>query len=231
MTASDVTRQLSIGALSARLVAAIALITAAVVAIGTLLLTPTGDGIAQPFDDAIRAWSLAHLDRLRPAAETLGAVGSTIAIAVAAVALTAYLWLRTRDAERALLPVASVMVASAAGALTKVLVARTRPGGIEVGLLEIYSVPSGHTEAATALALGSYLVWRTGRSVRASRLVAIVVVLTGAIVAVGRVVLDVHWASDVIAGAAVGAASAASARWALRRSRREDTRSAPGGPG
>lgn len=220
MTVRGAPGQLRIGALIARLAGAIALLTILTATVGKLLLTPTGDGMAQPFDDAIRTWSRSQLIGVRPMAATLGAVGSTIAIAVVAVLLTASLWSRSRDAERALLPVTSVMVASAVGALTKVLVARARPGGVEVGLLEIYSFPSGHTEAATALALGSYLVWRTGRTVRASGVAAVVVFVTGAVVAVGRVVLDVHWASDVIAGAAVGAASTAAARWSLRRSRR-----------
>lgn len=209
--------QVRVGPLFARLGAAIVLLTALTVAVGTLLVTPEGDGIAQPFDDSIRSWAQAHLTGWQPMAAALGAVGSTLAVAAASLAVTAYLWRRTRDGQLALLPVTSVVLATAVGSLTKILIARARPGGVEVGLLEIYSFPSGHTETATALTIGTYLAGRTRRTLHATRLAAAAVVFTIVAAAVGRVVLDVHWATDVIAGAGVGAASALAARWALQR--------------
>ncbi len=217
------THHVRFGALLAGLGVAIVLLTACTVTIGRLLVTPVGGGIAQPFDDAIRSWTQTHLTAWHPIAEALATIGSTLVIAALSVALTAYLWRRTHDAPRALLPLASVVIAAAVGTITKILVARVRPGGAEVGLLEVYSFPSGHTEAAAALAIGTYLAWRTGRTLYATRFAAAAVVITIVAVAVARVVLDVHWTTDVIAGAGVGAASALAARWALQRAKPTST--------
>jgi undecaprenyl-diphosphatase len=64
------------------------------------------------------------------------------------------------------------------------------------------SFPSGHTSAAAALFAGAALVMGRRREQRAHALLAAV----GAAVAVActRVLLDVHWLSDVLGGLALG---------------------------
>lgn len=102
----------------------------------------------------------------------------------------------------------SLVLTPLIGELWQELVGRPRPHGSALGF------PSGHAIAvATYSVLVCYLVgqvrlaalWRVG----AASLVL------GAMMAVGlaRIILDAHWAADVVVGFALGAAGAAAAAW------------------
>lgn len=78
---------------------------------------------------------------------------------------------------------------------------RARPeDGIEV-LASGFSMPSGHTSSSAAFAASIWLVSGSGRRARAVR---ILVVAFAAATALSRVVLGVHYVSDVVAGACLG---------------------------
>jgi undecaprenyl-diphosphatase len=87
----------------------------------------------------------------------------------------------------------------------KRVVQRVRPcdaGGRALALIDIpdpYSFPSGHAAAATALAVTASV---------AHPWIAPLALPAGGLVAASRVMLRVHHLSDVLAGAALGAAGA-----------------------
>ena len=88
----------------------------------------------------------------------------------------------------------------------KVAVDRARPTGHHLAGFSGASFPSGHTTAAFAAFAGLALIF--GRE-RPARVQAVFMgVAAGAAAAVGatRVLLDVHWLTDVIAGAVLGLA-------------------------
>lgn len=89
----------------------------------------------------------------------------------------------------------------------KFLVARARPvGDLVLGAATGGAFPSGHTANATVLYLGLLLVaLATGRGRRADVPLAVASGALIAVVALSRVYLGVHWSTDVIGGAVLGA--------------------------
>lgn len=106
----------------------------------------------------------------------------------------------------------ALIAGAAVEKLTKWVVARPRPSGFALGF------PSGHTAAAAAFfLLTGYFAQRALRG-RPARLVAwaasaAIVLMVGA----ARVVLHAHWPMDVVGGAALGMACAATAVWWFER--------------
>ncbi len=201
-------------ALAARLAVGAAVLTTFLVFVGRAFIGASNHDLVQPFDDAVRTWVQSHLHAFTGLAGILATIGATIVILLTSVAVTVGLWVRTHDITRALLPMLSVLVADTVGAVTKVLVARPRPTDVPVGFLEHYSFPSGHTVSAAALAAALFLVWRSGGH-RATLWPGVALAAGVGVVAVGRLVLDAHWATDVIAATAVGVSCALIVRWAV----------------
>lgn len=106
----------------------------------------------------------------------------------------------------------ALLAGAALEKLTKWAVGRPRPSGFALGF------PSGHTAAAAAFfLLTGYFAQRSLRS-RPARIVfwaasAAIVLM----VAAARVVLHAHWPMDVVGGAALGMACAATAVWWFER--------------
>jgi len=190
------------------------LTTAAALAIGALvpfaLLAALVAGQWGPLRDAdagitdeLHAWALAH-PGWRDAAVWWTNIFGPMPLRIAALGLG--VWLVRRHARRLGWWVAVTMVAGGLlGALLKVLVGRHRPDLLEpVARAAGFSFPSGHALNA-ALAAGVFvlvllpvvrrrwLLW-TGAG--------LVTVLTG----LSRIVLGVHWTSDVVAGWLLGVA-------------------------
>ncbi|MEQ1507474.1 MAG: phosphatase PAP2 family protein, partial [Myxococcota bacterium] len=155
-----------------------------------------------------------------PLLETASAITSPGAVAAAAIGVLAVLIAVRRRVEALALGIA---VGGAAGwtALAKDTLGRVRPDGAiaypELG----WAFPSGHTSGTAALAV--FLAWLAtrrrppGARTRAFALAAGVIAATASV----RVLLAVHWLSDVIGGAALGAGWSAAVvvgtRWLLAR--------------
>jgi undecaprenyl-diphosphatase len=88
--------------------------------------------------------------------------------------------------------------------LTKLLVDRARPDINPLGGFSGASFPSGHSAAAAASLAAFALLLGRGRSRRSRAVLAGVATGLTAAVAASRVLLGVHWLTDVVAGVALG---------------------------
>ncbi len=120
---------------------------------------------------------------------------------VAAPIILLVLLLQRRRREAALVTGATVS-ALASAEILKLVFLRPRPEMMLVAATDA-SFPSGHTTTAFALATICALIWMQQHAGR-RRLVPALLVASAVLVGMGRIILGVHFASDVIAGAALG---------------------------
>jgi membrane-associated phospholipid phosphatase len=133
-------------------------------------------------------------------------LGSTVAMAVLAVAVGVWSWWRGRRAD-AVLAIGAMAGASLVFRLIKVLLDRSRPPAADRLVAETNeSLPSGHATMSTVV-IGTIVVlaWSGSSALARAAMVVAAAVWVGAVGAT-RVYLGVHWISDVFAGWAVGAA-------------------------
>lgn len=173
-----------------------------------------------PFDEPIRAWVLAHqAPAARDAFLVVTRAAAPSVLIPSTAALGAWLWWRRA------LPIAGAVVMSPAAALAifltvKQIYKRKRPaGGARLHELT-YAFPSGHATASAAiLGTASYVLWRENMLPRPA---AVATALLGPLlVGASRVYLDVHWATDVLGGWAVGGLVAAMSAGVYERVRNE----------
>jgi undecaprenyl-diphosphatase len=144
-------------------------------------------------------------DRLSEAMQMLTRLGDHrfLAFATPAVALT--LWFSKHHVS-ALLFAGSVVGGFGLSTLMKIAVARARPD-LWIALVSetSYSFPSGHTTMATVFFGGlAAIVFHLSKSRLARVLAALGAFLAALAVAVTRVYLGAHWATDTIAGMLTG---------------------------
>jgi undecaprenyl-diphosphatase len=143
-------------------------------------------------------------------ARAISHIGDTLV--VIAIAVAAGVWLFRRQSRRfALVPLAALALASLTETIAKQLIERPRPPDAYHLVAEHNSAfPSGHTTAAAALLLAIALVLAP-RFARPHLRFAVIggCGLVAAGVGAARLVLGVHWLTDVVAGWFLGAA------WAL----------------
>ncbi|CAN5898969.1 phosphatase PAP2 family protein [soil metagenome] len=165
-------------------------------------------GQTAAFDSHVRLFVLAH----RPALilwvfRWITTVGSVTPMVVYAIVGALLLILRGRR-----LAAATVLVAPAGAVIAylglKNVFARNRPSGIGNVIEGTYSFPSAHatTSAAVCCAL-AYICWRE-HVLRRPAAIALCIIAP-ALVGASRVVLDVHWATDVLGGWLAGLCIAA----------------------
>jgi membrane-associated phospholipid phosphatase len=182
-------------------------------ALGVLVFTLLGaafvrGGLVVSFDDDVSRWVA---DNVPGSVEWtarlftwLGGVVGTVVVTGAAVIV---LWRASRRIDAVFVAVAVIGI-TVLVAVLKAVYQRARPDlGSSIQLPHSYSFPSGHAATAVVLygALGLLLAERARSPLRAAAWLAAAAVMALAIGA-SRVLLSVHFVSDVAAGFAVGLA-------------------------
>jgi undecaprenyl-diphosphatase len=133
-------------------------------------------------------------------------LGSTIAMAVLALAVASWCWYVGRRGDAVF-----VMAAMVGGALLfsglKDLLDRPRPPVVD-RLVDVgnESLPSGHATMAVAVIGALVVLAREGRQPAARLLMVVAATVWIGAVGLTRIYLGVHWFSDVVAGWLVGGA-------------------------
>ena len=165
-------------------------------------------------DQAVATATLAAPDStLHRVAADLTLAGSTGAAAIAAVVVGVWAWRRWHHLAAAAVCPLTVAVAAVAAQVLKHLVARPRPPTAVLAHEGGFSYPSGHTTAAAALAAIACLLI-TAAVPNRRRLVYAAGGMYAAAIGATRLVLGVHYLTDVAGAAALGAAAAGAMAWA-----------------
>lgn len=179
--------------------------------VGVLTFAAVAEEVAEretePFDDAVRSWVLLHQGTvLHTIFAALTWLGSSAVLGPLAVATA--IWLRQRSGRRAAAAaVVTPLIALILIYWLKLAFHRTRPAGALAYSHLGYSFPSGHSTGSMAVAVTLCYVLARERLLPAWTLVAAFVF--SLLVGLSRIYLDVHWATDVIGGWAIGMAIAA----------------------
>ena len=164
----------------------------------------TNSGVVR-IDQTVARWAATHTGTASFAMlQLLTSLGSTPVIIVVALAGASFGWWRRRGISIPLFLTIVVVGQLAASNLIKFAVERVRPDLGPLGPLGTPSFPSGHSTAAAATYAALALVIGRDRSPRARAVLAGIAVAVAVAVAGSRVLLDVHWFSDVVAGLALG---------------------------
>jgi membrane-associated phospholipid phosphatase len=186
---------------------------ALVVAIGGGLLLAVlaylvrGDGELLRLDESVANWGDRHSSPF--ATDVMNAIthlGEPTIVVMLAIVLAAVETARTRSRWVALFVLIVVAGNGIVTTTVKELADRVRPALNPVAETLGPSFPSGHASWSAAFFAAAALLLSRGRSRRVRAAIAGVAAGLAVTVAGTRVLLDVHWLSDVIAGLALGSA-------------------------
>ena len=179
----------------------------AVAALALALSAKVGEDVVEhesgPFDNAVRVWVLAHRSGIGLTVfGWITRVGSSGVVFACGMLLAAWLWY-ARGRRVAGSSVVAPTVAMAVFELIKQIVRRGRPPGAALVGLTTYAFPSGHsTTSAAVIPAAMYVLWREG--FLGGRTACVIGAALPLLIGLSRVYLDVHWATDVLAGWSVG---------------------------
>ena len=203
--------RLSVAAVVA-LATGLASLCVAVVGVGGVTEDVTQhNGLARSDLLHLRWFTHQRSDALISISRLLSDIGSVVALGAVAVLAGFLLWRRGLPFLVALVPTLSLGIAGTCAAISKTLVARSRPP-VSLHLVSEtnLSLPSGHATDATALYVTLALV--VAIYVLRNPLARVACVLASGVLAAGvgvsRLVLGVHWPTDILAGWALGASVA-----------------------
>jgi len=174
--------------------------------LGALAVVVRRVPLIQHVDNWVAAWGFDH--RSGPSTTGLHAITDlgTIQVVVGLAILVALIdFLRTRNRWTFLFLAVVLVGMELAQHGVKDLVGRLRPTLVPAAAHLGPSFPSGHSATAAAFYAAAALVvgrWLRGRSAR--HVVIAVAVGVAVAVAASRVLLDLHWLSDVVGGLALG---------------------------
>lgn len=191
----------------------------AVLCLAAMLLLGAVHAWLQPLDESVACGLSLRAETSPPLLvaimQGISRLGGGVPRWALALVLTAWLW-RAAGRRPALLLVGTAVVANLASSLLKTVFERPRPDLIpHLDHVSSWSYPSGHATSVTAIALGFALLappaWRRAAGWGA----AAAILLT----ALSRVMLGVHWPSDVLGGILLGAGTALAIAGSQRRGR------------
>jgi undecaprenyl-diphosphatase len=163
-------------------------------------------------DQSVMTWFVDHrTDWLISAARFLSTIGSFVSLFVIGVVIGLWLWRRGWHWGLAVAPLVALTLGGLASSLAKAAFDRPRPpAAAHATHVSTAAFPSGHaTDAAAFFLATSFTIAIT---LTRRRWAQTVLVATGAslaaLVGLSRLVLGVHWLSDVVAGWALGTATA-----------------------
>ena len=156
-------------------------------------------------DSTAARWGAVHSTSLSTfVLRAVTQLGATVTITVFVIALCVAEYRRLPSRSMPLYVLVVVIGQLLISNLIKIAVARARPGIDPLAAFSGASFPSGHTTAAASFYAASALVLGRGRSFRVRTILTGVAVAIAVMVAASRVLLGVHWVSDVVAGLALG---------------------------
>ncbi len=174
-------------------------------ALGVLAFLVRRVAFIQRFDNVVAAWGYDHRSTTSTkglhALTDLGSLEIVVVLALALVALEVIRW-RDRWSFLFLLTVLVGMEAIMLG--VKDLVGRVRPTLDPAAATLGPSFPSGHSSTSAAFYAAAALIVGRHLPLRARQIVVSASVAVAVAVAASRVLLDLHWLSDVIGGLSLG---------------------------
>jgi undecaprenyl-diphosphatase len=176
------------------------------VVLGVLaFLVRNSDAGVTGLDTSAATWGALHASTVSTfVLRAVTQFGATITITVLVIALSVLEYRRIPSRAMPAYLLAVVIGQLLISNLIKVLVARARPAIDPLAGFTGASFPSGHTTAAASFYAAAALVLGRGRSFRIRTILAGVAVGIAAAVGASRVLLGVHWFTDVLAGLALG---------------------------
>jgi undecaprenyl-diphosphatase len=160
-------------------------------------------------------YALRHAAAVR-AARIVTFFGSTLCLTAVVIVAALLFFLRRRPGAAIQLIVVGLL-SSAVVNVIKALVARPRPTGSASVHAVGYAFPSGHATNSTAVyGMLTMLILSNLPSPRRRRLLGLLTAAMVIVIAASRVVLGVHWFTDVVAGIALGV-SIDTVAWFFRR--------------
>jgi undecaprenyl-diphosphatase len=179
--------------------ASLFVVAVAFVAAGLSVRGPLG------IDTAAADWAHAHATPFTTdVLSTLTDVGQPTTIFVLAIVFGVVETLRTRNGWTVVFLVAVVGGNALLTTVMKNLVDRARPDLDPIAATLGPSFPSGHSSWSAAFFAAAAFLLARGRSPRAQAALAAAAAATAVGVAATRVLLDVHWLSDVAVGLTLG---------------------------
>lgn len=191
--------------------------------LGVAVVGRHGGGAIQGWDDIVEQWAVHHRTSMVGVSKVVAVVGDAALLGVLVLVGTAVLVL-LRQGMRAFIPLAAYIGGEALVYATRQIVHRHRPITANFpaphaipGVHETsYSYPSGHGTAAVAVLVSlAALACMTWPNIW-GWIVGVVLVLGAAFVAWSRLVLGVHWFSDVAFGMLLGVPWGLTVAYALR---------------
>lgn len=194
--------------------------------IGLTLIGRHGGGPARHLDVPVHDWFITHRTGLVGISKVIAYVGDAPKLGVIVVVATAIALLvgyrRGQLSVRALGPFVAFLGSEATVFAIRHVISRPRPStadfpalGAVPGVHETsFSFPSGHATAVTAVLVSVAGLIAIRRKVRWPWTVAVIGLI---VVAASRLVLGVHWTTDVLVGAILGGTWGLVVCWVQRR--------------